>query len=79
MPVLIGSPEVVNALRKRKGNLWDDLQKHFFDMHKVPEGKECMSFWRFQAFVPVNDTFQRKAEDLAREIRADKALTRDRK
>jgi ABC-type phosphate/phosphonate transport system substrate-binding protein len=77
MPVLIGSPEVVDALRKRKG-LWADIQKQFFDMHKFPEGKECINFWRFQAFVPVDDAFQREVQDMARRLPVREALTRER-
>jgi ABC-type amino acid transport substrate-binding protein len=64
MPALVGSPEAVNALRQRKG-LWDELRDQLLDIHNSSEGKECVSFWRFEHFVKSDEEYQRKVEDLA--------------
>jgi ABC-type phosphate/phosphonate transport system substrate-binding protein len=64
MPAIIGVPEVVNQARKRKG-LWEDLRDQLLDVHNSPEGKECVSFWRFEYFVKFDDNYQRKVDDLA--------------
>jgi ABC-type phosphate/phosphonate transport system substrate-binding protein len=73
MPVLVGLPEAVDKLRKKKG-LWADLREHFLNVHNVPEGKECANFWRFQCFVAPDDAFLRGVDDLARKLPVKKAL-----
>jgi ABC-type phosphate/phosphonate transport system substrate-binding protein len=67
LAVIIGSPDVVDSMRKRKG-LWADLRDHFLDVHNFPEGKECINFWRFQSFVAADDDLFRKIDDLARKV-----------
>lgn len=68
LPVLIGSPDLVNGLRKKKGKLWDDLREQCLDVHNSPEGKECINFWRFQSFVSPDADYQRKVDAATRKL-----------
>jgi ABC-type phosphate/phosphonate transport system substrate-binding protein len=73
-PVIIGSPEVVNRLRKK---LWDDLQAQFLEMHTSPEGKDCVNFWRIQGFLTPDAAYERKVDTTARKFPKEMLLNLD--
>ncbi|HEX5270884.1 MAG TPA: PhnD/SsuA/transferrin family substrate-binding protein, partial [Gemmataceae bacterium] len=76
LPVLIGSPDAVNRLGKKKG-LWDELQKQFLAAHRTPEGAECMNFWRVQSFVAADADFRRRVRAATDKVPADALLNLD--
>jgi ABC-type phosphate/phosphonate transport system substrate-binding protein len=60
---IVGSPEVFQRARK---NLWADLQTQFLTVHNTPEGKDCLSFWRFQGFASPDSDYQREVGEAGR-------------
>lgn len=68
MPVVIGSPEVVNGLRQESRSLWLHIQKELVDMHTTPEGEDCVRFWRFQHFSVPDATYQQQVDRLVEKV-----------
>ncbi len=72
--VLVGSPEAMERLRRKKG-LWADLRQEFLDAYTSPEGKECINFWRFQSFVAPDDKYERQVDKAVRTLPVKELLT----
>lgn len=52
-PVLVGRPDLVNALRP---GLWAEARGKLEQIHQTAEGRQCLDFWREEQFVRPSET-----------------------
>ncbi|HWB13944.1 MAG TPA: PhnD/SsuA/transferrin family substrate-binding protein [Gemmataceae bacterium] len=53
-PVIVGRPSTIDSLR---AGLWHRIQEETLRLHRTPEGKQCMHFWRLSRFGKPNRAF----------------------
>lgn len=59
LPVMIGSPDSVNGLR---ANLWNRTQSELLGIHNSAEGRQLITFWRFDRFKKPDADFQKTVD-----------------
>ncbi len=74
MPVLVGSPAVVDRLRREPG-LWRDIRQELLTIHTTPEGEECVRFWRFTSFVAPDEAYEKHVKATAEKFPVKALLT----
>jgi ABC-type phosphate/phosphonate transport system substrate-binding protein len=52
--VIVGRRDLVDSLRSR-GGLWDALRRDLAIVHRTPQGRQCVDFWRMENFAAPED------------------------
>ncbi len=61
-PTIVGNPRVV---RKLNAELWSRLTKELTGIHNSAEGRQLVSFWRFDSFRAPDSKFRELAKSTA--------------
>jgi len=64
-PVMIGRIKHMESLRPR---LWRTAQEEVIRIHETEEGKQCVNFWRFDAFIKPDKEFMEQVKQSARKF-----------